>query len=489
MVLENIMNLDDKIITYLDDFQQERNELLKSFLERYFYQNFRGENSSFRNIELYIRGNCPNNCAYCYIKKHGKELYPLEISSNEQILNNLKIFLEYYKEQHFKTDFSIFSSDIFRDGFAYKVFDIIYEAFQDIYFPYRPSSIMFPDYGSFLYSQEETDKVQTYIDKLNSVNIRLVFSLSIDGKFMDKNRGDAARTDEFYARAMKFADKNFYAFHPMVSAINIDKWIENYDWWQSDEVIRSTADRLMMLEVRDDNWTPQALNDYIKFLDHVVDCEFQKMNKDKKLFVQRILGTSNYPGKGYDNIFIPFFIKNNGGDSCGSGCSIANNLCVRLGDLAIAPCHRTSYDKYITGNYIVEKGKITGINCRNWEILSAIYTWNRTSFPKCADCSIKEWCKGPCFGSNYEATGDLFWTPNSVCNLFKTQINFLFMKYEEMGLMPEIKKQLDPINWQKIDKYMTIMKGQFENYGDLLTRKISTAIRNGENASGVKLFS
>ena len=73
------MNSEDKILTYLNSNQQERDVLLKSFRERYLYQNFRdGEKpAAYRAVELFIKGNCPNNCAYCYLKRHGKELYPI----------------------------------------------------------------------------------------------------------------------------------------------------------------------------------------------------------------------------------------------------------------------------------------------------------------------------------------------------------------------------------------------------------------------------
>lgn len=490
---ENIMNSEDKILTYLDSNQQERNALLNNFLERYFYQNFReGEKpAAYRAVELFIKGNCPNNCAYCYLKRHGKELYPINEQSNEQILKNIKIFLDFYKKQHFKTEFSLFSSDLFKDGFIYDVLDVFYEEFKDKYNPYRPISIMIPDHGNFLYSQEETDKLQGYIDKFFDINLRIIISLSIDGKFMDQNRGDASRTDEFYQRAIEFASKNFYAFHPMVSAINIDKWIDNYDWWHSNEVPAHLADRLMMLEVRDDNWTPKALKDYLNFLNHVIDEEFARTNYDKASFAKRVIGSDKYPGKGYDNVLLIHTLNPvTECDFASTGCSVAKNLCVRAGDLAIVPCHRTSYEQYVIGNYVVENGEIVDVKCKNWEIASAVYSWNRNSFPQCPDCAIRYWCVGPCFGSNFESTGDLFWTPISVCNLFKAKTNFQFMKYEAMGLMPYIEKELNDANaWEKIKKHMEKMKGQFDNCGELLIDKISDTIRHQKNAGDVKLFS
>jgi len=40
-------------------------------------------------------------------------------------------------------------------------------------------------------------------------------------------------------------------------------------------------------------------------------------------------------------------------------------ICVRLGDLAICPCHRTSYDKYLLGKFEVKDNQIIGIKANN----------------------------------------------------------------------------------------------------------------------------
>jgi len=38
---------------------------------------------------------------------------------------------------------------------------------------------------------------------------------------------------------------------------------------------------------------------------------------------------------------------------------------VRLGDLAICPCHRQAYDEYLYGHFVVENNRITGIKANN----------------------------------------------------------------------------------------------------------------------------
>ena len=46
-------------------------------------------------------------------------------------------------------------------------------------------------------------------------------------------------------------------------------------------------------------------------------------------------------------------------------CNLVHHLTVRLGDLAIIPCHRLSYDKLIYGKYKVSDNKIVGIEALN----------------------------------------------------------------------------------------------------------------------------
>ena len=47
------------------------------------------------------------------------------------------------------------------------------------------------------------------------------------------------------------------------------------------------------------------------------------------------------------------------------GCTCATDLTVRLGDLAICPCHRTSYNKYLYGKYVIENEEIIDIEAYN----------------------------------------------------------------------------------------------------------------------------
>ena len=52
------------------------------------------------------------------------------------------------------------------------------------------------------------------------------------------------------------------------------------------------------------------------------------------------------------------------------GCTINRALIVRMGDLAIVPCHRTSYDQFLLGYFNVENEKIVGVTAKNIQLMN-----------------------------------------------------------------------------------------------------------------------
>ena len=487
--MTNIVNKDDiKVMTREEEIQKEKDLFFEGFLKRYYFdllKEGRGEN---RTIELYITSKCTGNCSYCYLIRHGEELYPYDLLDEDKLINNLKIFIDWYKENKFSCEINLFTGEIITTGFFFKLMEVFYEGFKEKYYPYKPWSISLAEAGDFLNSDYLTEKVQNWIDKFKEIDIDLHFSLSIDGKVLDeKNRG-RKHLDEFYQKAMNFAEKNFLAFHPMVSAYNIEDWIANYDWWHSSEVPKQIGDRIMMLEVRDNNWTNDKITEYLKFLNYVFDKELERTKEDKITFAKRIFGIDSYPSKGYDNISLNFlFTDDEQNDQSGMGCSVQRNLCIRLGDFAVAPCHRTSYKDFIGGYFKVENGKIVGYHGENVEIMCAINSWNRTTSPKCARCDVACFCPSGCFGSNYESTHDLFTTPETVCNLMKARIYFILMKVEEMGLMPYLPQILSPSQYDTVLKLRQKIISGFERYGDAFGDAAFDAHKLGKGTDNVTL--
>lgn len=470
-----------------DPFQIERNQLLESYLNRYYFLTKELPHEG-RSIELFVTSKCSGNCEYCYLMKHGEDLYPSELQDRENLVNNCKIFVNWYKKNKFRIPIEIFSGEIVKNGLLFELFDVFYEAFSSQKTIYKPALIRLAENGDFLEDEKLIKKMQEYIDKFKLIDINITLSLSIDGKYMDKVNRNRKRDDAYYKRAFDFCIKNFYAFHPMVAASNIEHWIENFDWWKSDSLPSVVTDECMMLEVRNNDWTSEKLQHYVKFLNHVIDYEFNKVDKDKDTFVKRILRLDDYPGKGYRNYSL-YFVNNiySDTDKAGSACSINNNLCIRLGDLALVPCHRTSYKDFIMGHFIVENDEIIGYHCENMEIDQAINSWGRITGPKCKECFNRYYCSGVCFGSNYETNNEIFLPPEKACNMLKTRTAFLITKFDELNLMPYFKKYLNKKDYDTLMSTYDALKRGLDNYGLLLQNGIDNAFESGKGAGAIKL--
>ena len=109
------------MITTSIDYQHEENILFQNFIFNHELK------ASFNPaIELIIRPDCNQKCDYCYITNHGKELYP-DHYSNDQILKNLKLLLDYLDEKQIKPfEWELFAGDLFYDGLIFDIFDLFY---------------------------------------------------------------------------------------------------------------------------------------------------------------------------------------------------------------------------------------------------------------------------------------------------------------------------------------------------------------------------
>ena len=102
-------------------------------------------------------------------------------------------------------------------------------------------------------------------------------------------------------------------------------------------------------------------------------------------------------------------------------CSITQDLCVRLADLAICPCHRLAYDHLLYGKYKVQDNKIIGVTANNVNLFINNFITGDAGFLKCDSCPIKNHCLKGCRGAQYEIYKDFNGPIPSVCNLMKVK--------------------------------------------------------------------
>ena len=114
---------------------------------------------------------------------------------------------------------------------------------------------------------------------MHSIGIALVLSASIDGKYCDFGR--TPNSDDFYEKLKNFMNKYHCMPHPMISASNIKYWINNFHWWKEYFGIE-IAYGMTILEVRNEDWTLENIQDLITFCDYMVDETFKSLNNNKE---------------------------------------------------------------------------------------------------------------------------------------------------------------------------------------------------------------
>lgn len=79
----------------------------------------------------------------------------------------------------------------------------------------------------------------------------------------------------------------------MVSAQSVKYWIENYQWWEEKfKEYDMNIYSLMMLEVRNADWTDESINDYNIFMNYLIEDLAKKCNYNPELMAKALF---NFP--------------------------------------------------------------------------------------------------------------------------------------------------------------------------------------------------
>lgn len=445
---ERILNSDKT------QFDKEQTDLVKFILnERFFkpwslHQTFEIDDNLFdysligeSALEIYLTAKCNQKCEYCYLHRF-PGLYPAEYDKQEIVLHNLQLLFDYIIENDFYIpSIEYFTGEIWHSEYGLKVLEMTLQAVKN---GLRTDSFTIPSNCSFVADEIQLGKIQRYIDALSRQGVRLVFSISVDGApvedFARPLNNGWVKTEEFYDRLFLFAQHNTYYFHPMVAACDIEKWIENFQWWEN-KCIEYDMDPdvcIMMLEVRNNDWTQEKIESYCKLLDYFIDRQWKNNDYNIERFCKELF---NYQGGGLHG-YVPYAPARS---DTFPGCTVANSLTVRAGDLAICPCHRTAYNKFLYGRFVVENDKICDIEGYNPQMAMRILmsNFNLTNFG-CDTCIYSKYCLKGCLGSQYETTGDPFMPMECVCKFFKAKLKFLANKYNELGVYDWVRENARP---------------------------------------------
>ena len=433
-------------------------------------------------IELIFQTQCNQQCDYCYIHKYGKDLYPIKVTK-EETLNNINLIFDYIfcQRKNYLYEIELFGGDIFHNEIYFDVLDIydkylkeIKNNFKDIF--NKQTTICCPCNLSWVVERphliEKFRKYSNYFK--DEYNVFLSFSWSTDGYYAVNSREKKVLTEEYFDTIFKFCQEFKCGYHPMVAPENIKTWCENYDWWMEKyeqyDLVRPGYFQPYLLEVRNDNWTPELTEYYCKFLRHLMEWRLKMCDNDIEKLSYHLLqgnGSNNtlLGSRGSDPLILydkKGYYKQEEGMGC-SGQKLVHFDCSRL---AIVPCHRTSYYQFIPAIFITDEEKKHIIDFKPNNVGSYI-TWRfhkTENEPICSHCSYYKICKQGCLGSQFESTGELYMPITSLCNFYKTIYEFLYKLYKEYGIIDFINTQ----EWFHNQQYAwDWLKDKMRQEGDL----------------------
>jgi radical SAM protein with 4Fe4S-binding SPASM domain len=406
--------------------------LFETFLTNTFYPSFELEGPSpFNTIELYLNGKCDQKCKYCYINKHHDDYFPEGTEDESRIMSNM-LDLKYWMKSHRmnKVQITLFGGEVLSQDIGYKIIDLLITDF-----PIK--TITIPSNMNFIFNRE--DEVQKLINKAKEYDKIINISASVDGLYMEENReikSGTQRDEKFYENMFDFCSKNNFGFHPMIYSNKIEKWKDNFLWFQNEFIKYNISyNMLYLLEVRNKEWTEDQCTELGKFLDFLVKWTYNNIGED--IFMKTL---NNNP---LFNVLLSPFIEVNRGIFC----SIQSMLCIRLGDLSIYPCHRLTYPDFMTAKY---NSKNNLFEDHHSELGISIYGAEKKTFPVCASCPINNLCVGGCLGSQFEEMGDMFMPIPSVCRMEHYKVYSLIKAYKEIGLLSKIIKKVNIAKQEQI---------------------------------------
>jgi hypothetical protein len=350
--------------------------------------------------------------------------------------------------------FDLFSGEIWGYPFSIEILQLILDYIDK---GLKINVVCVPTNASFCFSSDLTKIMSSMIQEFERRGSHLNLSLSYDGIVVDRHsrplnsKQNIEKDDTYFKNLGEFIKNNYCGFHPMMSADYIELQIENYKAWL--EYIETYKPHkvhpfenygiVMQLETRQQGWTDPKITEYLKWLKFLIDTDIHTFFDDNVEDFYQVALTQNISPEKYSqtkgceaNGWAPYFPYRPSKQTSDLGCSLGRTLIVRMGDLSIVPCHRTSYPKFILGKYELDEAgeKIVGMSCNNFPLTSGVYVTGFLNKPKCGLCALNNTCLKYCIGANYEASRELFDPEESNCNLQKAKHIFLYEYYKKLGL-------------------------------------------------------
>lgn len=435
------------------DFKQEENIWSNDFLNRTYLDQWKKnftdpDYKTHQSLEFHIRGLCNLKCKYCYLHNYRDQIFPKQIDDMNKSIENIEKILNWVRiEKLLPKSFEIFGGEAVSYKQYEKIFDLIYNFVKELNpWQKRKLSISIPVNVIFLKNKHYYDLFINAQRRFVEIGSGIFYSISMDGKYCDPYSRPAVNpdfkyTDEFYDIIQNFARDCIIkpGFHPMVAKENIKYWKKNFLWYL--DYIKETynlRDRieatkhLYLLEVRNFDWADEDIHNLNSFIRFAINLLIKELKYDKEKFFDLYV-------YGKELNFFSLF----GLNSKGISCSLQNLLAIRTPDLSVAPCHRLFYDDFISFKIDVKEDGRFEFKSENPHAHFASHAMNYRNISPCVSCEVNTLCEGPCLGSNYEATKDMFIVPDNVCQMEKNKVYTIIKTFDKIGILDKF------INWHE----------------------------------------
>ncbi len=422
-------------------FQYENNALIKSYLDRTFFKTWKMPIEdrirmrwplNYNSLELFLNATCELNCKYCYISKFGKNFFKPGSQDIQKILLNLKMLLDWLYKNNMTPNLEIFGGNVFSSNLGRDVIDKILEYMRNG--KKCATGLVIPCNMNFINDSKKLKITEDQIQIGKQCGFRIAYSISIDGLYMDQNRplknnSINHRDNDFYEKIFEFASKYEFGFHPMIYSDGIDKWKDNFLWFQSMyEKYNISWTNLYLLEVRNAEWTVEQCSSLYKFIKFIIKWSWDKCEHNEERYIDFL-----FKDRGF-NLLSSVFTRH----GRGIGCSLQSSIQLKVGELTSCICHRQAYS-WMDGFKFVDDGeKIIDIEAIHPESYIVSHTFSNASAPWCETCRIKNLCQGGCMGSQYESTGDNYTPIPTTCLMEHAKIKAIIDANNEIKMLPKI---------------------------------------------------
>ncbi len=396
------------------------------------FKNFISRNNGINTLELIIPGHCDVGCVYCYIDKNNNIKHHY---SNLEILNSIDKILSTFQDIGFAKNITLFG----KEDVNLRILILEHLLNKKI------DTVLIPIGEKIFENIENIERFKEIQKEYVNLGKKLHFSISMDGKYMENNKPNIVRESNYYENIFTFAKQTGSGFHPMIYSNGIEKWWDNFLWFDDNlKKYDMNLDRLYLLEVRNPEWSNTQIKIYGGFLKKVIEYTLYNSHDKNEWY-------ENYIKKMRLNIF-SIFSKVPKGMSCG----LPVTLSIRLGDLEIYPCHRLQKDIFRTGNITNDIFNIDG----NFETFMYSKIFNFKNQPYCSNCRIKEFCPGQCLGACWENSGNIFLPIPQVCKLLHQKVYTTIKTLSDNNVLDLVKD----INKIKINELLEDIENVRKNY-------------------------